>query len=192
MKRRLPILATLVVLAAAALMIALGVWQLHRLAWKEGLIARFDRSLASPGEVAWPTRAGEVEGALYHRARIVCLRVLDASAVSGRSASGEAGLARVADCELAGGGRAQVVLGWSRAPTAPAWRGGPITGVIAPITLDRAKLVADPPIAGLGVNARPDPREIPNNHFAYAVQWFLFAGTALVIYGLALRKRLRG
>ncbi|HNJ47416.1 MAG TPA: SURF1 family protein, partial [Novosphingobium sp.] len=32
--------------------------------------------------------------------------------------------------------------------------------------------------------------DIPNNHLSYAVQWFLFAATALVIYGLALRKRL--
>ena len=53
-----------------------------------------------------------------------------------------------------------------------------------------ARLVADPPVAGLGANARPDPSDIPNNHLAYAVQWFLFAFTALVIYALALRKRL--
>jgi surfeit locus 1 family protein len=49
--------------------------------------------------------------------------------------------------------------------------------------------VAAPPLAGLEANAIPDPAEIPNNHFAYAVQWFVFAATALVIYGLALRKR---
>jgi surfeit locus 1 family protein len=40
-------------------------------------------------------------------------------------------------------------------------------------------------------NARPDPNDIPNNHLAYAVQWFLFAGVALVIYALAVRKRMR-
>ena len=50
--------------------------------------------------------------------------------------------------------------------------------------------VADPPLAGLEANGVPDPSEIPNNHFAYAIQWFLFALTALVIYGLAVRKRL--
>jgi surfeit locus 1 family protein len=44
--------------------------------------------------------------------------------------------------------------------------------------------------AKLQPNARPDPNDIPNNHLSYAVQWFLFALTALVIYGLALRKRL--
>ena len=30
---------------------------------------------------------------------------------------------------------------------------------------------------------------IPNNHRMYAVQWFAFAAIALLIYGLALRKR---
>jgi surfeit locus 1 family protein len=61
-------------------------------------------------------------------------------------------------------------------------------GVIAP----GPRLVADPPLAGLDANAMPDPSEIPNNHFAYAVQWFLFAATALVIYVLAVRRRMRG
>ena len=40
-------------------------------------------------------------------------------------------------------------------------------------------------------NPKPDLASVPNNHFAYAIQWFLFAGIALLIYGLALRKRLR-
>jgi cytochrome oxidase assembly protein ShyY1 len=61
-------------------------------------------------------------------------------------------------------------------------------GVVAP----GPRLVADPPLAGLAANARPDPSDIPNNHLSYAVQWFLFAVTALVIYLLALRKRLAG
>ena len=50
------------------------------------------------------------------------------------------------------------------------------------------ELVADPPVAGLQANAPPDPRDLPNNHMAYAFQWFFFAITALVIYGLALRR----
>jgi surfeit locus 1 family protein len=37
--------------------------------------------------------------------------------------------------------------------------------------------------------ARPNPDDVPNNHMAYAVQWFLFAAAAAVIYLLALRKR---
>ncbi|MBD3814016.1 MAG: SURF1 family protein, partial [Betaproteobacteria bacterium] len=34
--RKIPILPTIVVIAAVATMIALGVWQLQRKAWKEG------------------------------------------------------------------------------------------------------------------------------------------------------------
>ncbi|NBO00626.1 MAG: hypothetical protein EBV21_04095 [Betaproteobacteria bacterium] len=34
--------------------------------------------------------------------------------------------------------------------------------------------------------------DLPNNHLSYAVQWFLFAFVALVIYALAVRKRLAG
>ena len=45
--------------------------------------------------------------------------------------------------------------------------------------------------AGLDQLAPPDPRDMPNNHLSYAVQWFLFALTALVIYFLALRKKWR-
>jgi surfeit locus 1 family protein len=52
-------------------------------------------------------------------------------------------------------------------------------------------LVADTPAPGLMPNPGPDPSSIPNNHLAYAVQWFLFAGLALLIYALALRKRLK-
>ena len=52
------------------------------------------------------------------------------------------------------------------------------------------RLVSDPPLAGLAANGVPDPASLPNNHLSYAVQWFLFAGVALVIYGLAVRKRL--
>ena len=70
----------------------------------------------------------------------------------------------------------------------PVWSGGAVTGVIAP----GPRLVADPPLAGLQANARPDPSDLPNNHLSYAVQWFLFAGVALVIYVLAVRKRLAG
>ena len=42
------------------------------------------------------------------------------------------------------------------------------------------------PVAGLTV------LHFSNNHMAYAVQWFLFAATALVIYAVALRRRMRG
>ena len=37
----------------------------------------------------------------------------------------------------------------------------------------------------------PSMDAIPNNHRFYAVQWFLFAAMAALIYFLAVRKRMR-
>jgi len=66
-----------------------------------------------------------------------------------------------------------------------------VAGVIGPGAGEEVRLIASPPLAGLEASAMPDPGELPNNHLSYAVQWFLFALTALVIYGIALRARLR-
>ena len=53
------------------------------------------------------------------------------------------------------------------------------------------RLVAASAPPGLEPSALPSLESIPNNHRFYAVQWFLFAAIALVIYVLALRKRLK-
>ena len=37
---------------------------------------------------------------------------------------------------------------------------------------------------------RPDIGLVPNNHLAYAGQWFFFAAVAALIYLVALRRRL--
>ena len=46
-------------------------------------------------------------------------------------------------------------------------------------------------VDGLTANGRPTPDSVPNNHLAYAWQWFMFAGVATIIYALALRGRWR-
>lgn len=189
--RRIPIVATIVVLAAVATMIALGVWQLQRKEWKEDLLARYEGAAMSSAEVAWPTSEPAIENALYHRSRFDCAQVTGHQERSGQSAGGEPGWAHLVTCRNASGQTAEIALGWSDRPAVAQWSGGAVTGMIGPAT-GGAKLVADPPQAGLQPLARPDPRDIPNNHFAYAIQWFLFAVTALVIYALALRKRWRG
>lgn len=190
MLRRLPVLPTLVVLAAIAVMLRLGFWQLDRLHEKEAMIARFERVVTMSSDVPWPASPAEVDRALYRHATLDCRRVLAASSVSGRNDKGVSGWAHRADCELGGGGRATIVLGWSNDPAVPNWQGGRVYGFVAPSGKTGARLIASPPQAGLAANARPDPSDLPNNHLAYAVQWFLFALTALVIYVLALRKRL--
>ena len=84
---------------------------------------------------------------------------------------------------------ADVVLGWSQSPDPVVWSGGFVAGTVVPTGEHGFKIVADPPLAELEPNAKPDPGDLPNNHLAYAVQWFFFAATALVIYVLALRRR---
>jgi len=187
MIRRIPILPTLLVLIAVGYMTHLGLWQIDRLHQKEAMLARYEAAQASQAEVPFVIVPELAEGALYHRSRLDCTGASGMTTQAGRNDKGEAGMAHFAQCQTAEGGTAKVVLGWSRNPASPVWTGGVVTGWIAP----GPRLVADPPLAGLQPNAKPDPRDIPNNHFAYAVQWFLFAGVALIIYGIALRKRLR-
>ncbi len=187
MIRRLPVFPTIVVLVAVGIMIRLGFWQLDRLGEKQALLARYAQAQTLSSEAPWPRDASGAAPVLYRRTTLDCRSVGTVSAIAGQSAAGEAGQAHVAQCWLANGAEARVVLGWSRNPAPSAWSGGKVGGVIAP----GPRLIADPPLAGLGASARPDPADIPNNHLAYAVQWFLFAGVALVIYALAVRRRLR-
>jgi cytochrome oxidase assembly protein ShyY1 len=84
-----------------------------------------------------------------------------------------------------------VEVGWSKNPNATVnWPGGLVSGIIAPDRKTRMRLVAATSPPGLAPSAPPSIDQIPNNHRSYAVQWFLFALIALVIYVLALRKRL--
>lgn len=190
MPRQIPVVPTLVVALAVATMIALGVWQLQRMGEKEALLARYERAVSMASDVPWPRREDETEEALYRHAALDCLRVRSIGQRAGRSAKGEVGWAHVATCELAAGGQADVALGWSRDPAPVAWSGGRVGGIIGPQGTG-ARLVASPAPAGLEQLAAPDPNALPNNHLSYAIQWFLFASTALVIYVLALRRRNR-
>ncbi len=86
-----------------------------------------------------------------------------------------------------------VEVGWSKNPNAPVnWRGGPVSGVVAPDSQMGMRLVAASAPPGLEVSAPPSLKTIPNNHRSYAIQWFAFAAIALGIYVLALRKRWAG
>ena len=192
MTRRVPILATLVVLAAVAAMIALGVWQLHRADWKNALIARYTQAQTMSSSVPWPRGDAAREQSLFRWSGFTCARVLGIRTTAATSAAGQSGVAQVARCKVAGGGEAEVALGWSRPTQQIAWNGGRVSGIIAPGGTFGGTLHASPPAPGLEPLAPPDPGGVPNNHLAYAGQWFFFALTALVIYVLALRKRRRG
>lgn len=191
--RRIPIIPTILVLIAVGVMVRLGLWQIDRMHQKADLLARYSDAEQLSADVTPNQFDGDRDAILYRHTAFACDHVTSRSAIAGLSAKGESGIAHTVLCQAAAGGPAvpiTVTLGWSSNPAPPAWDGGQVSGLVAPMGKTAIRIVADPPLAGLQPNARPDPKDLPNNHWSYAIQWFLFAATALVIYGLALRKRL--
>lgn len=202
---RLPVIPTIVVGLAIAAMIGLGVWQLDRRAEKRAALARYAANMGKP-VMAFP-RLGIGDDYLFRRATAFCLSPVEWQSQGGRSANGANGFRQIARCRTGAEGPGLLVdVGVTRDPKfRPAWKGGAVTGTIThapdhrPILLSMfgggpksLMLIADRPAPGLEPTARPALSSVPNNHLAYAVQWFLFAAVAAVIYVLALRWRQRG
>jgi len=193
MLRRLPIIPTVIVAAAAAAMIALGIWQLERARWKEGILARYAQAERAP-PIEFPTvPLREDQLPLFRHATGFCLKPMGQRAMAGENRSGEPGYVHIVDCATGAEGPGMAVeLGWSKNPNAKVdWAGGLVSGIIAPDRAMRLRLVAASAPPGLEPSAPPSPDSIPHNHRSYALQWFAFAATALIIYGLAVRKRLK-
>lgn len=202
--RRLPLISTVVVLLAVATMIGLGIWQLQRRAEKAAAIATLRANPSRPA-VAFPKLPPVEPDLLFRPSSVQCLRVVGWREEAGRAADGSMGFRQIAACATgAEGPGALVNVGVSGKPgLRPQWTGGLVRGWIAEepdhrSVLSRLKagraplrpmLIAARPAPGLKPAAPPRVEDIPDNHLAYAVQWFLFAGVALLIYVLALRRR---
>ena len=200
---RLPIIPTILVGLAVAAMIALGFWQLQRRAEKEALLVRYAQNVSLP-RMLFPAIPID-ETLLFRRASAFCLQPVSFKVEGGRNARGGSGWRQIAQCRTGAEGPGFAVqIGFSGdAHAKPDWKGGPVRGYIshapdhAPIIAalfgggepKTLMLVADPPAPGLEPNPGPDLSAVPNNHLAYAVQWFVFAGLAALIYALALRRR---
>ncbi len=211
--RQLPIIPTIVVLVAAGIMVWLGIWQLSRAEEKAALIAKFEANQQLPVVVGFrptnfrnPEKLKEIinydrsylESMQFRTVEFDCSEPKNWQAISGKHANGQSGYVHMFECdnlhmEFMGGEELDVstfaVVGWSRSVEPIQWAGGKLTGVFAPLG-ENYKVVASEPLVGLEPLAKPDPRDLPNNHLAYAGQWFFFALTALVIYLLAIRKKL--
>lgn len=203
--RRIPVFPTLIACAAIALMIMLGVWQLRRADEKNALLAHY--AVASKlSEMAFPAVATG-DDLLFRRAGGICLEPLKPRVEGGLNARGNAGWRHIVSCRTGTEGPGMTVdIGWSQQFDAiPTWQGGPVHGIISRqpdhrslISRAFAKgaspglmLVLPVPASGLEPSAPPSIRDVPNNHMAYAVQWFVFAAIAAIIYGLALLRRQR-
>jgi hypothetical protein len=189
--RRIPIIPTIVVAAAVAVMIGLGIWQLQRAKWKEGLLQQY-AAAEKLVPITYPTLPlANEQLPLFRHATGICLRPVGRRTVPGEGVSGEPGFVHIVDCSTgAEGPGMSVAVGWSKDPNAKVnWAGGPVSGIIAPDNKTRMRLVAASAPPGLETVAPPTLGSIPNNHRSYAFQWFAFAGIAALIYGLALRLR---
>lgn len=209
-RRRWPVIPTILVLAAVAAMIALGVWQWQRKGEKEALIALYQRNMAMSSLVTYPELPPVPDAMLFRKSSVTCLEPVRWDQRGGTDRSGKSGIRMIADCRTGAEGPGVLVdMGTADsflpAGTSPAWKGGIVQGTIVPgpeqptmierltgrAMPARALLVADVPAPGLRPSAVPSAADTPNNHLAYAGQWFFFAIAALVIYVIAVRRRLR-
>jgi surfeit locus 1 family protein len=197
MTRRALVVASVLVAAALAVMISLGAWQLKRAKWKERLLASYAQAEQLP-PITWPTtplRNDQLP--LFRHATGVCLRPVGKRAVAGENAAGETGYVQIVDCATgAEGPGMSVEVGWSKNPNAKVnWPGGLVSGIIVPDRHSRMRLVAASAPPGLEPSKPPEASSVspvtPAGHRGYAATWFSLAAVALIIYGLALRKRLR-
>jgi surfeit locus 1 family protein len=204
MTRRFPVVATIVVALAIAAMLALGIWQLQRLGQKEAALRLYAANLEKP-PVAFPASATG-DSNLFRRSGGNCLQVVRWSKEGGRAADGTVGYRQLAHCRTGAEGPGMTVdVGVTTDPNyRPVWPGSAVTGTITHAADHRALiatafdtapqtliLIADTAAPGLHVTQKPGLGSVPNNHFAYAMQWFLFAAVAAIIYALALRRRMR-
>lgn len=204
--RRIPIVPTLIVLLAVATMIALGIWQIRRAHWKDALLASYHASRDAPDLYGIPADV-DPDAIAFRRTHVLCRITTKETLLGGVDASGRTGFRNIVGCALIDGRVITADLGWKAIDARPMLPGigQRIEGrgllipdeVLGKRVLGETKgavpllLVLDGGVPGLSASVPPSIEMIPNNHMSYAVQWFLFAGVAIVIYALALWKRNR-
>ena len=213
-----PSLTTAVMLA---MLVALGVWQLHRLQWKTGLLAEIDRAEASaPVPLpAHPLPFTKVSITGHLRTDLSAFYGVDVRDVPGGTAIGaqlvqpleragqdpvlvDRGWVREGQADIPGGD--VTIVGYVRDPATP--------GLFSPAddvagrhfyTLDPQKIgaalglprVAPFTLVAMGDGGMPEAASAlprpPNDHLNYALTWFGLAASLLVVFGAYVRKVLR-
>ena len=193
MTRRVPLLPTLLVIAAAAIMVALGAWQLRRASLHAQQLSAFEAASRLPPIAFATAPLHNSDLPLFRYATGNCLRAVSYRTAAGENRSEEPGYLIIADCSTGAEGKGMSVeVGWSKNPAAkPQWTGGLVSGMIVPDNVSGMRLVAANPARGLEASAVPTPsvKVTPARNRGYAATWFALAAAALVIYGLAVRKR---
>lgn len=203
MSRRLPIIPTLITAVGVLVLCGLGRWQLERRAWKHDLIARLEAAQTQP-----PVTPAEFLAAMkgdisvqYRRAEIGCHpgTVKPYDLRPGSSAGGDSGFFVLVSCRPNDRPPDIVaVAGWTRRADAKDMAvtvDHELSGVVierpygnAP---DRPRFMLIPRggIPPLLAPRQPRPDDLPDNHLAYAMQWFGLAVALVTVYGLWLRRR---
>ena len=198
---RLPLISTLVVAAAVATMIALGIWQLDRAEQKDRLLAEYAANAQLPALDLDPLLDGESDlpPLAFRRVLVTCRADRAEPRIRGGSSrEGQSGWYYFVPCRPGASGlagRLRVNAGWSRLPndSLRLSLNGLVAGTLGsvpdeadePVTITAAR-----PVPPLAPAVPPRLEDVPNNHLFYVFQWFFFAAAALVIYALALRRRL--
>jgi cytochrome oxidase assembly protein ShyY1 len=200
---RIPIIPTIITAVGVLILCALGRWQLERREWKRDLIASLEAAGTLPPVSPVEFRramAGQIS-VQYRRAEISChagdKRPYDLR--PGSSAGGTSGFFVLVSCRPNDQPPDIVaVAGWTRRADAKDMLltlDHELAGVViekpygdAP-DRPRFMLIPDTAIAPLERPRQPSPADLPDNHLAYAGQWFGLAIALAAIYGLWLRRR---
>lgn len=191
--KRLPVAATLLTLIMLPILVGLGVWQLERRTWKEGVIAAAHSAERQPPLAGRDLADALASGAplSFRRAVLACRPgpARPAGIRGGESAAGDAGYFVLFDCADPSAPGVVAVAGWTQLPMAnalvlPARLAGRLVARsdAASPAASAYLLVAQDPVPPLAAPRLPSGEDLPNNHLAYAIQWFAFALTLAVVY----------
>lgn len=204
--KRFPIVPTLLTVVMLATLISLGAWQLQRREWKHDLIARLEAAQTQPLlDPADFRKAMSGEASVqYRRAELPCAAgsILPYDLKGGSSLTGTSGYLVLVSCRPDHKPPVIVVVaGWTMRPDAarvPIMVDTVFRGIIIEHPYGDAKarpqfmLIPDSAVPPLVRSRLPTPADLPDNHLSYAGQWFGLAIVLATIYGLWLRRRLRG
>lgn len=208
MTTRYPIIPSILAASAVAMMIGLGMWQLERRS-VNGMLLKLVAANVSKPAITYAELGPVSTSALHRKSSVNCLRVTHWIEDSGSDNTGKSGTRYLAECVTgAEGPGALIVAGVTDRPNVKvSWNGGAVEGIITTEPdrqamlaklfsrkqVLRPMLVSNIGLGGLRAPAPPSLDKIRNkiaNNGSYAVQWFLFAAAAAVIYLLAMRKKM--
>ena len=204
--KRVPWFPTLLTFVMLTVLISLGIWQLQRRTWKHELIAQLEAAQTQPllEPVDYFKAMTGDASVQYRRAELPCSpgTVLPYDLKGGSSATGTSGYLVLVSCRPNRQPPDIVaVAGWTKRPDAarvPLLVDTVFTGIIIERPYGDAPgrpqfmLIPDTAVPPLAPSRMPTPQDLPDNHLSYAGQWFGLAVVLAVIYGLWLRRRLRG